>query len=195
MNLTFDEASHLYKLDGKEIPSVTQILQGAGLVDYSMLDEATRNFAMGRGSAVHLATELYDQNDLDMDSLDPCLLPYLSAWQQFRKDTGFKPNIIEGVVANILYEYAGTFDRTGFLNNQRIIIDIKSNDIPWWTALQLAAYEKCLPDYYARYAIALRKDGTYRLKPFRNPLDWENFVAALRVYEMRKEHKLIKETE
>ena len=33
MSLTFDSVTHTYLLDGEKVPSVTEILKGAGFID------------------------------------------------------------------------------------------------------------------------------------------------------------------
>src|SRR5690348_16409857 len=85
--LLFEPDNHVYTVNGIVVPSVTQILEP--LVDFSKIPAAVLEYAKLRGEAVHLACELYDQNDLDIDNLDTVIVPYLEAWIKFKADTGF----------------------------------------------------------------------------------------------------------
>ena len=69
MSLRFDPDSHLYRVDGIIVPSVTQVLEDVGIVDYSRLPGSTREMALRRGSAVHAACHYDDEGDLDETQL------------------------------------------------------------------------------------------------------------------------------
>ena len=105
--LTFDPIRHAYAVDGVPVLSVTQILKAAGLVDYDGIPEHVLRYAAERGTAVHTACEYYDQDDLDPDTLDPQLAPYVAAWMQFRKQHPFKIMASERM-------YLGQFDGLRF---------------------------------------------------------------------------------
>ena len=62
-NMVFDEVAHAYFLDGKQLPSVTQLLKFVVSFDFVPPDvlEAKRQL----GVAVHKACELLDEDDLD----------------------------------------------------------------------------------------------------------------------------------
>ncbi len=83
--LTFREEDHQYFWGKDEVPSVTQILAGAGLVDFSHVNEETLKQAADFGTNVHNMTALYDRGELDVFGLDAPLVPYLEAWRKFRK--------------------------------------------------------------------------------------------------------------
>jgi hypothetical protein len=59
--LTYDDATHTYKLDGVVVPSVTQVLTAAGVIDNRWFTEE----ATHRGQLVHVATMLMDQGELN----------------------------------------------------------------------------------------------------------------------------------
>ena len=171
---TFDETRHLYTLDGRPLLSVTQILERSGIVDYSFLPPATRNMALARGSAVHLATALDDEGDLDEAALDPILLPYLEGWRKFRRDTGFSPDQIEHRGFHPQHKYAGTKDRRGTFpgKSSRFDLDIKCGQAQPWVWLQLAAYQALEPEPRTKlpYVVELPGDGTWREYP--RPANW-----------------------
>lgn len=90
--LTFDPVAHAYFLDGERVPSVTQILQRAGLIDFSKIPAAILNAARDRGAAVHAAVHFYNEGDLDAAFADefPAYAPYVEAWVRFLDESGFE---------------------------------------------------------------------------------------------------------
>lgn len=177
--LTFNEEAHAYKLDGRPIPSVTTILQAAGLIDYRFVKKEDREFYLTRGRFVHTATELLDHKDLDYNSLDPVIKPYVDGYRKFKCDTGFIPEMIEFQSYNASLWYAGTLDRVGMLNGNRVIVDFKSGTVAKWVAIQtIGGYAQMegVGVVSAGYGLELKADGTYRLsEPF------TDFTGAARV--------------
>lgn len=184
--LHFDEASHTYAHDGVRVPSVTQILEAVGIVDYSHLPPETREMALERGRVVHLYTQYDDQAALDDSLVDPHIAPYLAAWRRFRRECRFVPTEIERRLYNAKFGYAGTLDRVGYMPvYRRVLLDIKTNVAEEWVRLQLAGYAGARPDplTYTRVCVELRADESYRVrvypaKEFAN--DFADFVGALR---------------
>ncbi len=178
--LTFDDESHAYALDGRPVPSVTTILSRAGLINYEFIPKDKREFYLTRGSYVHYATELLDDGDLDWDSLDPDIEPHVRAYAQFKKDTGFQPEMIEFKSYNDSMWYAGTLDRVGMLNGKRVIVDFKSGAVGKWTAIQVCggyANMKGVGAVSAGYGLELNSEGKYKLSE-----PWTDFVGAQRVF-------------
>lgn len=174
MSFTFDETRHIYTLDGRVLPSVTGILEAAGLIDYSFIPPATRNMALARGSAVHLATAIDDEGDLDFEALDPALVPYVEGWRKFRRDTGFTPDQIEHRGFHRTHLYAGTKDRRGTFpdKSSKYDLDIKCGKAQPWVWIQLAAYQAMEADPRTKlpFCVELPGDGTWREYP--RPADW-----------------------
>lgn len=190
--LEFDAATHTYSVDGLVVPSVTQVLEACGVVDYSYLPPATRAMALGRGSAVHSATQYDDEGDLDEALLDDELRPYLEAWRRFRRDTGFTPDLIEHRGFHPQYRYAGTLDRRGgFPNGTRAIVDLKTNSSEGWVRMQLAAYAAFFPDprAFRRICVEVHKDATYRAIEFPSAdytADFGRFLACVTVFGLQR---------
>lgn len=189
--LTFDEAAHEYRLDGRRLPSVTQLL--APLVDYSKVPRETLERAQALGTAVHRMTELYDNDDLDEESLSDELRPYLASWLRFRTECQFEPVTIEHRMSHPLYRYAGTSDRTGIIKGRLAVVDLKKMMVLGpHIGPQLAAYEKLHQaeglKVLDRFALGLRPDGTYRLQPYTDPLDWQCFLSHLTIRNWKEKH-------
>jgi hypothetical protein len=193
-DLLFDAEKHEYSLNGVIVPSVTQILEDAGVIDYSFISHATREMALHRGSMVHLACQLYDERDLVESSVDPAIVPYLNAWKRFLSETGFilETDQIEKRFYNERWAYAGTRDRRGKLRGMPTVADIKTNDAPEWVRMQLAAYCEFerFPTTVGRMAVELHSDETYRAVPISikdHQRDFNDFCCCLRTYQLKRE--------
>jgi hypothetical protein len=192
--LCFDAATHTYTLNGKILPSVTRILEDVKIINYDHIPWHTRQMALERGSQVHLATQLDDELDLDESSLDGDYeLPgYLEGWRAFRRAMDIERfDHIEKRMHDPL-GFAGTMDR--YIDG--IVLDIKTNEAPWWVRIQLAAYAHMAGKenltVARRMAVELHRDGTFKLFEF--PIadqrkDFQTFCAALRVYQEKDSHR------
>lgn len=184
--LRFDADQHRYWLDGRELPSVTTVLKGVGIIDPS---KYAGGDAALRGTYVAEATAMFDRGGLADDMMDPRLIPYLAAWELFIRENHVEMILIEERVWNRNYMYAGTLDRTMVFQNHHWLIDIKTGARERWHALQTAAYLRALqqgPYPYKRGAVYLKPDGTYRLDVHDSPDDWDVFLAALAVHNWKE---------
>lgn len=192
--LSFDAVRHEYRLDGMPVPSVTQVIDF--LNDYAGVNPAALEVARARGEAVHLATALDDNNDLDESSVDPIVMPYLVAWHRFKSETQFVCELIETRVYSDRYRYAGTPDRYGYFPSRRYsaVLDLKTTaQIMPATGPQTAAYAAALVENgFAkkprRFTVQLRTDSSYRLIEHDDAADLSVFLSALTLYNWRKKH-------
>jgi hypothetical protein len=155
----FREATHEYFIGGKPVPGVTTVLKEAGLIDSTWF---TPEAAL-RGQHVHTACALWDKGELDTCALDPVLVPYLEAWQKFRKESGVTPTIIEEPFYSLEHGFAGTIDRAWMDGKHFIVCDIKSGPLPDWLPLQLAGYS-ILINAFSGMGVELRDNGSYSVK-------------------------------
>lgn len=190
--IELDEATHTYTVDGVVFPSVTQVLDP--LNSFDRVPAHRLAFARKRGRAVHLATQYFDEGDLDLDTLDPILVPYVQAWERYLDESGFEVHAIEQKVHCPTWGYAGMLDRAGKINGDRCVIDIKvTADLSPITALQTAAYEAAYRTDkrrrpYRRFAVRLKPDGTYVAREFDEGFDLATFRAALTLHNWRHNH-------
>jgi hypothetical protein len=184
--LVFDAAAHHYYLNGRPLPSVTQVL--GALLNYDFLDEQDRARYLDRGRRVHEATHDDDLGRCCESALDPEIQGYLRAWRKFRRDFDFRHLSIEQPVCNPEYGYAGRLDRTAMLRGGGLaIIDIKTGAMPASAPYQLAAYAGALPAprRFRRLAVELHQNETYRAIAFKTSdylRDFEVFARALRKF-------------
>jgi hypothetical protein len=184
MKIDFNAEKHEYKINGKDVPSVTQVLSLAG--EFKNINKEILSKAARFGTAVHKATELYDLGTLNLEKLDPALMPYLEAWKKFLVETNFKVRDIEYMVGTS-QGYAGTIDRIGYFNDELTILDIKSGStLPRTTPLQLsayaAAYNETHNDWIKQRISVHLKPLKYSIKRYSNIADFTMFLNFLSVY-------------
>ncbi len=207
--LTFYPESHVYELDGVRVPSVTGILKASGLIDFSKIPSAVLEAARLRGTLVHAAIHYYNDRDFDVDEFSrdwPTYAPYLQAWISFCEQRKFTPVLNEHRVASRRYQVAGTLDCLGILDGVAVLLDFAtgrpedcSKDLQTSAylafAMEWVSDDQALAEFFLehpyvkRYAVALRKDATFRLEPYSDPGDFRKFatlVEARRIVEARK---------
>jgi len=197
--LKFDKATHAYTWNGAPVVNVTRI---CGMLNsYAGIPADVLARAADRGDAVHFATELYDEDDLDLSSLPSEVSGYVAGWIRFREDTGFRPSHSEQRVYSERYRFAGTLDRVGSFHGLKAvrpsdacIVDIKATATlmpvvgPQTAAYAQAFEETCGIKAKHRFAVQLKPDGTYNLEKLTEPADLSVFLSALSVYAWRARH-------
>lgn len=183
--LTRDE-DHVYRYKGVVVPGITRLMEP--IHSYDGVPEWVLERKASLGSDVHLATELYDRNDLDEDTLHPELQPYLHAWKAFRKQHGGRIHAVEPKLYHVGMGYAGQPDRWMELDTPYDVVEIKTTSRLFnAVGVQLMAQQRLLlsavPTAKAgkRFAVQLREDGQFRMREYKDPHDWAYFVALLSV--------------
>lgn len=196
IGVIFDaEAHRYYTPDGAELPSVTRILDDARLSDFSA--PWFTHEVKERGRAVHATVALWNEGDLDEDSLDPVLVPYLDGWKRYLSESGATVEHYEAIVYDVAAGYAGTLDaivrEPQGRPSWRTVLDIKPALYPS-VGPQTAAYARCaralyaLPVLFQRAALVLPGDGTYKREPLADRDDERVFLAALTTFHWRTKH-------
>lgn len=186
--LQFDEATHTYRVAGRVVPNVTQVIEGVFRF-YSGIPGDVLAAAAHRGVAVHHHTVAWDAGQLDIDTIPPEHVDYVLAWARWRADTGAEILESERRGFHPQYRYAGTLDRIVRIKKRRVLLDIKTT----WkmlpgTAIQTAAYER-LPGngkIDARLTVRLDRSGDYEVKTWVDPNDFAVFLGALTCFNWRK---------
>lgn len=201
--LTFERTPHTYALDGEPVPSVTEILTRAGLIDFSSVPPHILDAAQRRGTIVHQAIHYLNEKDLDVDAFVatfPDYAGYVQAWIAFTEQRHFEAVLCERRLASRRYRVAGTADCFGYLDGTPVLLDFatgRPQDVA--KDLQTAAYYALAVEWAAdddgdpellafltrsrgvlkRYGVALRRDGTFTLDPYTNPSDFREFLALV----------------
>jgi hypothetical protein len=147
----FTEEGHRYA-DGLE--SVTGILRDEGFIDTRFYDDFSRE----RGRIVHKARHLDDSGELDMDTVDVVIRPYLAAWRLFKRESGFIVEQSEVPMMSKALRYAGTPDVIGHFPSGAV----------------------------KRGAVELHDDGKYRLIPFNDRQDAGLWLSILAVHNAKR---------
>lgn len=187
--LTFDEATHTYRFLGQVVPGVTQLLRP--LVDFSRIRPEVLAAKADLGRRVHEACHYLDEDDLDEESVEADVEPYLQAYKRFLAESSAEILHAELMVFDPMLMYAGRIDRVLRLNGERWLVDLKTSiATPASAGPQTAAYLRALGDTTVtrRAALRLRPDGTYRLDALTNPNDMATFMACIAIHRHQETH-------
>lgn len=133
--LFLEPETHVYyDSEGRIVPGCTSVI--GDLVGFFGVAKHVIDHARERGLATHAATALLDVDDLDPDYHDDEVTPRLEGWQNFKDDTGFEVELLDGIpqieVSRMHghYRYACTKDRSGFITfgkkRRLILLEIKA---------------------------------------------------------------------
>ena len=186
----FDEASHTYTVNGMEYPSVSAVL--SLFADYSRVPRAVLEFKRKIGKFAHRCIELYETGELDVDTVDEAVMPYLQSWMNFRTVKPLRVVAAEKIVYSNKYRYAGRLD---------LIVEFTDDPETLWlldakcvyamdpaTALQTAGYAEAFNEneeirVKKRAGLQLKPDGGMaELYPYRNKTDFNIFSNALNLH-------------
>lgn len=176
VKVNFDESTHTYTVNGRALPSVTQICRFANIDIAANSKPWLKELGAARGTAVHEATMLMDYGEDIPDDFPTEWFGYLNAYRRFLNDLSPSFELIETPLADVIHGYAGTPDRYGIINGKKTVLDIKTNTKlnHFYCAAQLDGYTDLLKangyEVESRLCLHLDKGGTYELfeMPFSN---------------------------
>lgn len=170
--------THTYMIDGRIVPSVTQVL-GDLLPGYHASE-----WHMQRGTAMHACAAMIAQG-VEF-SHDPQLDGRVASLRAFFRDVRPKVMAVEQQLYSQAFLYAGTCDMVCEIDGRKMVVDWKSTIAPaakW----QLAAYAQILGLAYG-CAIEIRDDGSYRMSEIWNLTRVKNqWLSLLAAYNIRRE--------
>lgn len=170
MNLEFNAELHEYRINGKRVPSVTEICAPLTAIEMNKLSPSLIQAAANRGTIVHELTELIDYGTAPEDlEMFPDIAGYITAYQRFLRDYQPKWTRIEYRLGSEADGFAGTLDRMGVIDDRPCIVDIKTasavsrpTKVSWVS--QLSGYRRlCGNAALDRYNLRLKPDGKYSL--------------------------------
>ena len=185
--LTFSPESHTYKLDGKVLPGVSEILKGMGFIPAYRDDGG---LAVNYGTIVHKTLELLDNNALE--SFDPAIEPLVKKYVEWKKNFGIYEMSVEKQCC--CETYAGCLDRLAYLENDIVVIDIKTGNPYSWHKWQLAGYGGlCKATKYGCLYVSNEKCEFVEY-PVTDEMI-EEFQVLAQAYVIRKKYKFRKDLE
>lgn len=192
--ITFDPVLHRYEVNGDEYPSVSTVL--SILADYSRVPREVLERKRQIGKATHKAIELYSADELDPESVDPAIQPYLESWIKFVATKPLRVIASERIVYSKKYRVAGTFDLgVEFADEPGVnwLLDLKCTyDMAPETALQTAAYlelnnENDEVKFTKRAGLQLKPDGSMaEFYPYTGRQDFLLFLNALNLHRWKR---------
>lgn len=143
---------HRYFVGQENFPGVSEILQGAGLIDLSRIPPARLEYARVRGTAVHLACHYYDLGILNWDSVDPAIVQYVRSYIAFREQADYKLLGTELSLTSKLWRFCGTLDKLAEINGVPGVVDLKTGAISQpATKIQIAAYHLLVCENFPKF--------------------------------------------
>lgn len=184
--LQFEPDVHRYTIEGRFVPSVTQVLEAAKLLDLSGIPEHILIRAGERGTRVHQFAERMLKGTLDWADIDEEASGYVMALERFLRNTRLMPipELVEQPLYCARWDYCGTPDLVAWQPRRgrmhRVVVDWKTGMMPA-VRYQLAAYAYPL-GVRQRLAVKLNRDNTYQVhwfSPETLKQDFRTFLAAL----------------
>lgn len=195
--ISFDESRHEYRIDGNVVPSVTQVLEPVRLETGG--SDAQREYKRQIGKALDAAIQLSERNELDYATLAPEVLPFFEAWLVFKRDTGFRPILLQPIVYSRRLRFAGRPDIFGTripdsLNPDELIDTKCTWTMEPATAVQTAGYSIAALESLGvrvkkRAGLQLLRDGKYKYHPFNDRQDENVFLACLSINAWKRIHR------
>jgi hypothetical protein len=179
--IQLNEATHVYTFNGRRVPSVTQALS-IGVNTFDFVDPDVLDRARRFGNHCHLMTELFDNGELNEDTLDPELALYLVQYKKFLRDSGFVVTETERIVHHTGAGYAGKFDKKGLWKRTTWLLDLKSGGVPVTVGPQTAAYQRAHPEPPRKRAVLQLMRDRYRVRILEDTADYTIFQSALNWY-------------
>lgn len=198
---SFDPIKHIYWLNGEIIPGFTEIVKANGLVDFSYVSPEHLERCRQFGSNLHLAIKLYNKGSLNMEVLDPGLIPGVLAWGDFLEKTGYKvvQECSEQPICSEFYRFGCTPDNVIIKNSKYGIAEVKSSvGTSPFMRLQTAAQKIAIKEFYGikileRLVIQVPFDGGLpKVVEHKDKRDEAFFLNCLGVYKFKRENNLLK---
>lgn len=183
--LTFDEAGHIYRLNGLVVPSVTTLMKPLSDDYYRTVSQEVLDRAAKRGTAIHNAVENYTQ--FGIEDIAPAYAGYFEGfcrWWELRKP---EPLAMECRVYHKILRYAGTADLLCVIGGRLTLVDYKSTAQvnTKLCAVQLEGYDRAFESHGVkvddRLILHLSKSG-YEEVPFqRSSKCWSVFSSLMTI--------------
>jgi hypothetical protein len=206
-SLVFNEEDHSYHLKGVRLPSVTQVINEWTEFEFygqkyflnryngTIITSERMDNARKIGKAVHRASKLVLENNLDWTALHPELVPYMKSIEKWASDFRVKPLVLETPMCSLRYKYAGTPDFVGHIKNDRFltVVDFASGTYGM-KDVQTAAYEQLVKENLKyrgkvkRYTLSL--GDNYFFHPHTKTQDWMLFLHLLNTKRLLNRRRL-----
>jgi len=177
---TFDPSTHTATMDGRIVPTVTQVLDVTlpGAVHHA------GDWYMERGTAVHAAAAFIARGK--SFSVDPQIAGQVAACRMWFAE--WRPDVleVEKTMFSSAYMFAGTADLVCQIDKKVVILDWKAS-LTEVSRIQLGGYSVLWPAATHGIVVALQDDGRYKSTGLVKLAQYRNeFLADLSNYNQRK---------
>lgn len=193
--LTFDEASHIYRLNGDIIPSVSKLMEPLKDQCYGGISKRTLENAAIKGSAVHNSIENWIK--FGIDDIPSEHRGYFNGFMEWWKQ--YKPRVFgsEVRIYHKLMRYGGTIDLLCEIGGLLELIDFKTTYtlLEMACGVQLEAYSQALISHgitpQRKHILHLKKDGkwVFREFPAKDPARCRVVGALKCLYDYEQSYK------
>ena len=177
---SFDPDTHTYRISGRIVSSVTQILMAT-------LGEKiwhASDWYLERGQAVHACAALIARNKTF--EFDQRIAGQVAACRLFFKENDIKVLEVEQPIYSTTYRFGGTMDMHGLTKKRDTIIDWKSA-LSEVAEIQVGGYAIERPKAKWGLIVALQENGRYKAgKMFRVERRKQEFLALRSVCDIRQ---------
>ena len=188
----FEESAHLYTINGRILPSVTQIMSPLSAMIYGNVPSPTLAEAADRGSRVHEQVEHIVKYGIE--ETEPDTDGYVQAFKAFSADHSPTWAASEYRTYHKILLYAGTLDLIGHVTPDDgtgfDVVDLKTTSKLYKMMLstQLGAYAEALKSHGLKvrnvYGLQLKRDGNYVLEHLEP--NYKLFLHCMAVYNAAK---------
>ena len=185
--LTFDDLTHTYRLNGIIIPSVTTLMKPLSDRTYEDVDPVVLQNAAKRGTAVHEACENYA-----LYGIEDCPSEYYGYFEAFKSWWDKEKPIVlapECQVYHKMLGYAGTTDLLCEIRGSVTIVDYKTTAKmePMLVGVQLEGYARAWESHGVkiddRIALHLQRAGKFSANHFpKNKECWDVLNSLLKIH-------------
>lgn len=158
-DVKYDDKAHAYTVNGKPVPSVTQIISWYQGNKYAEVPADILQRAKDYGTGVHEAIEKYI-NTLEVDGYEDAVAQYAVLEEEHRIGITSTEQIV-----NYGERYAGRYDMIGEVDGDASMIDIKTTYRldKEYLGLQLGLYRMALQKPLKCFCVWLPKKGKAQL--------------------------------
>lgn len=192
--LTFEDANHIYRLNGVEIPSVTTLMKPLSNAFYQDVDPVVLERAAQRGTAVHNACENFALYGID--DICPAYAGYFDGFLKWWEEITPKVYATETRFYHRLLRYAGTADLICGIGGETVMIDYKTSAQvnSKLCAIQMEGYDRALESHGfkidRRIILHLGKNGIAKPVEFpRSAKNWSVCSSLLTIYNYMNESR------
>jgi len=154
MKCAFDAETHTYTIDGRPVPSFTQVARDL------IPGWSAGEWYMQRGTAVHACAAMIARGETF--TCDPRIDGQVRACRRFFEEVRPIPLLIETPVYSLQYRYAGTLDLLCVIKGKYVVLDWKAQ-LTDAVPIQCAAYAIAATELCQwGMGVELHDDGTYK---------------------------------